>query len=500
MPGKGGIAQKNESKWITYCFASPYTKITTMIKHYGTLGMGLLALMSLSLLAPAPFAPSPSNGPEAHYATYCAGCHGETMEAFVDRKWVYGNSREDLFKAIKYGYEDGGMPSYDTTFTDKEVYALADYILGGIQKRMAYDFQDEAPQSDTFSSNGLRFHLDTVAAGIEVPWSMAFLPDGDMLITERGGTLYRRTKEGKVETVAGSPEVKARGQGGLMDVILHPDFETNSSIYLSYSKPKAPGDENLATTAILRAKLEGNRLTQQEDIFIALPYATTRHHYGSRLQFGQDGYLYFSVGDRGNREQNPQNLDNHCGKIHRIKEDGSIPEDNPFVEEKGAMASIYSYGHRNPQGVAMNPETGDIWAHEHGPRGGDELNLIQKGVNFGWPEISYGINYNGTTFTNKTAMDGMEQPVTYWIPSIAPSGMAFITGGRYPDWEGSLLVGSLRFKYLNLCRMEGNQVVEEEKLLKNIGRVRDVRMGPDRYIYVAVENPGYIFRLMPLGE
>lgn len=256
----------------------------------------------------------------------------------------------------------------------------------------------------------------------------------------------------------------------------------------------------MATTAIMRAKLEGNRLTQQEDIFVAAPYLPTRHHYGSRLQFRTDGYLYFSVGGRGRREDNPQSLDNHCVKIHRITDDGGIPEDNPFAGQEGAMASIYSYGHRNPQGVTIHPETDDIWAHEHGPRGGDELNCIQKGLNYGWPVISCGINYNGTTFTNKTEMEDMEQPVIYWVPSIAPSGMAFVSGDRYPGWEGSLLVGSLRFKYVNLCRMEGNKVVEEEKLLKNIGRVRDVRLGPDGFIYVAVETPGYIFRLVPIGS
>ncbi len=472
------------------------------MKYYGLFTFAILFFSAWLFAPPQPPATSELAGkssPKDNYKTYCAGCHGEQMEAFVDRKWIYDNSREGLFKAIKYGYEDDGMPAYDTTFTDAEVYALADYILEGIEKRQAYDFQANEVRSDTFTGTELTFHLDTVASGsgLEVPWAVAFLPDGGLLITDRGGTLYRQSKEGKMESVKGSPEVVARGQGGLMDVILHPEFEENSIIYLSYSKPNED-NRGQATTAIMRARLEGLQLKEQEDIFVALPYSTTRHHYGSRMQFGRDGFLYFSVGDRGNREENPQSLDNHCGKIHRLKDDGGIPEDNPFANTKGAMPSIYSYGHRNPQGLTMHPETGDIWAHEHGPRGGDELNLIRKGVNYGWPVISYGINYNGTTFTNKTEMKGMAQPVTYWVPSIAPSGMAFISGSRYPGWEGDLLVGSLRFKYLNLCKMDGKEVTGEEKLLKNIGRLRDVRLGPDGYIYVAVEDPGYIFRLVPV--
>lgn len=436
--------------------------------------------------------------PEANYQNYCAGCHGEEMNAFVDRRWKHGNTQTDLVKAIKYGYDDEGMPAFDTTFTDQEVRELADYILTGIENVDRYKFTNEL-KTDTFLVSGKTLELDTIASGLDVPWGMEFLPNGDMLITERKGDLLLRDTNGKISKIKGGPDVLAQGQGGLLDVKLHPNFSENSYIYLSYSAHKSGDGKKLSTTAIMRAQLKGNKLSNQEIIFEALPYSTTRHHYGSRLEFDEDGYLFFSVGDRGNRNVNPQNLDNHCGKIHRIKDDGSIPEDNPFVNTPGAMASIYSFGHRNPQGVSIQPATGAIWSHEHGPRGGDEINISQPGLNYGWPVISYGINYNGTIFTEITEKEDMQQPLLYWLPSIAPCGMDFIDSDKYGDWKGHLLVGSLRFKYVNLCHIEDNKVVKEEMLFKNIGRVRDVRMGPDGYMYVAVEKPGAVYRVMPVS-
>ncbi len=435
---------------------------------------------------------------QTNFKTYCSGCHGEQMQAFVDRQWKHGNEKADIIKSITNGYPEQGMPTFGKVFKEEEIENLATYILTGIENVDLYAFQEETLKSDTFLTESLDFNLDTIASNLGSPWGMAFLPDGDMLITEKAGTLHRLTADRELQTIAGTPEVLYMGQGGLLDVALHPDFENNGWVYLSYSIFKVEGQDTLSTTAITRAKLEGNQLTQSEKIFEALPYSKTRHHYGSRLQFDNDGYLFFSVGDRGNRDENPQSLDNHCGKIHRIKDDGGIPEDNPFVNQPDAMATIYSYGHRNPQGVALNPSTGVIWAHEHGPRGGDEVNIIQKAKNYGWPVISYGINYDGTTFTQQTEKEGMEQPILYWVPSIAPSGMAFVQGDRYKSWEGNLLVGSLRFKYLNRCKVEGNKIVREEILMKNIGRVRNVKMGPDGYIYVAVESPGAIYKLVPL--
>jgi glucose/arabinose dehydrogenase len=439
---------------------------------------------------------SPMATPEENYRNFCSGCHGEKMDAFVDRKWKHGKTAQDLFKAIKLGYPDEGMPGFDSAFTDDQISDLVDYIITGIQNVSKYDFKDSL-RSNIFKSQSMTVKLDTVISGINVPWGMAFLPHGEMLVTDRGGKLYRVDSKRKMHEISGVPQVVAEGQGGLMDVELHPDFKNNSVVYLSYSMGKTSDKGALATTAIMKAKLKGNALVDGKNIFEAQPFFRTRHHYGSRMEFGKDGYLYFTVGDRGNHNQFPQNLDSHPGKVHRIKDDGSIPSDNPFVKDTGALASIFSYGHRNLQGMTRHPQTGDIWTHEHGPRGGDEINIIKKGRNYGWPVISYGINYDGTVLTSKTSMKGMEQPLHYWIPSIGPSGMAFVTGKRYKAWQGHLLVGSLRFKYLNLCRISGNKVVKEEILLKNIGRVRDVRMGPDGYIYVSVENPGAIFRLIP---
>ncbi|MEO1450577.1 MAG: PQQ-dependent sugar dehydrogenase, partial [Bacteroidota bacterium] len=298
----------------------------------------------------------------------------------------------------------------------------------------------------------------------------------------------------KPRKISGVPNVVAKGQGGLLDLALHPDFDTTPWVYISYS---APDGADKATTAVSRYKLKGDALVDGEEIFRASPGVKTRHHYGSRLTFDREGYLFITVGDRGRRDDHPQYLSNHCGKVHRIHDDGRIPADNPFITKAGAQKSIYSYGHRNPQGMALHPETGQIWAHEHGPRGGDELNRIQKGLNYGWPVISYGINYSGTTFTELTAQQGMEQPELYWVPSIAPSGMSFVAGDRYPGWKGDIMAGSLRFKYLNRIDMDGEIVVGEELLLKNIGRVRNVQQGPDGYIYVAIEKPGAILRILP---
>jgi glucose/arabinose dehydrogenase len=436
------------------------------------------------------------NAPKENYQEYCSGCHGETMIAFVDRKWKYGNTDEDLFKSIKYGYPDDGMSSYDTTFTDQEIKDLVTYIQDGIKDRKSYDFEDTFDDSQLFEYGEVSIKLQLISEAASSPWGMTFLPDGSMLITDKAGDLIHQDPTGKTIIISGTPEVNSNGQGGLMDVELHPEFPENRIIYLSYSKLNPDGEGQ--TTAIMMAKLENDKLVDAKDLYVAQPYLPTRHHYGSRLEFGIDGKLYFSVGDRGRRDDNPQFLNNSCGKIHRLNLDGSIPEDNPFVDQEDAMKSIWSYGHRNPQGLALNPVNGELWSNEHGPRGGDEINQIKKGKNYGWPVISYGINYNGTTFTNKTAEDGMLQPVHQWTPSLGVCGMTFINSDRYGPWNGQLLSGSLRFKYLNLSYLAGGEVVKEERLLKNVGRLRSVEMSPDGFIYVGVEKPGKIYKLIPM--
>ena len=334
----------------------------------------------------------------------------------------------------------------------------------------------------------------TVFAEIDKPWGIDFLPNGDMLVTEIQGKLYRIVN-GKATEIKGVPAVVAEGQGGLMDVKVHPKYATNGWIYLTYSKGGQQNEkgQELATTALVRAKIENNQLTQIQELFVAEPWSTLRHHYGSRIVFDQQGYLYLSVGDRGKHFENPQKLDNHCGKIHRLNDDGSIPADNPFVKNFAAMPSIFAYGNRNSQGMVIHPTTGALWEHEHGPKGGDEINIIEKGKNYGWPVISYGINYNGTVLTKETAREGMEQPLIYWVPSIAPSGMEFISSDRYgAAWKGNLLVGSLSFQYLNRCIIENGKVTKQEKLLEDIGRVRSIRQGPDGYIYLGVEGKGVL--------
>jgi len=338
----------------------------------------------------------------------------------------------------------------------------------------------------------LEYTHEVVVQDLDIPWGFIFLPDGSMLINEKSGKLIH-FKNNKKTTINGLPEIKVQGQGGLMDIELHPNYNNNGWIYLSY----ASSDEgNGANTTIMRCKLENNTLTNKKVLYKAQPDSKRGQHFGSRLAFDNDGYLYFSVGDRGNRDVNPQNIERDGGKVYRIHDDGRIPVDNPFVKDRNAKKAIYSYGHRNPQGMVKHPETGKLWAHEHGPRGGDEINIIALGKNYGWPVISYGINYSGTKFTEITEKAGMEQPIHYWTPSIAPSGMAFVTSDIYPEFKGNLLVGSLKFQYLDLCVLDGDKVVREKKFIEGLGRVRSIEQGPDGYIYVGVENVG-IVKIIP---
>ena len=337
------------------------------------------------------------------------------------------------------------------------------------------------------------FEAELLVDQLQVPWGFTFLPDGSLLITEKEGTLIHFSN-GKKTEISNVPEVYQRGQGGLLDIALHPNYEENGWIYLTYASPE--GEEKGGHTALMRAKLKNNALTENELLYKARPNTTKGQHFGSRIVFDNEGYLYFSIGERGDREVNPQDITRDGGKIYRLYDNGKIPEDNPFVGVDGAKKAIYSYGHRNPQGLIKNPETGEIWDHEHGPRGGDEINIIKKGANYGWPVVTYGINYSGTPITEKTEMEGMEQPIHYWVPSIAPSGMAYVTSDKYKDWQGSLLVGSLAFQYLERLVLDGTTVISREKLMADVGRVRAIEEGPDGLIYVAVEGKG-IYKLVP---
>jgi glucose/arabinose dehydrogenase len=347
--------------------------------------------------------------------------------------------------------------------------------------------------NDIETPQNLNYKLEEVVPNLQNPWGMTFLPDGSILITEKSGQLIH-FKDRQKTTIQNVPDIHVNGQGGLLDIELHPNYSQNGWIYFSYASDEGSG--NGGNTALARAKLSGNSLTNFQQLYKASPNSTAAQHFGSRIEFDNDGYVYFTIGDRGSRDINPQSLERDGGKVYRLNDDGTIPNDNPFVNEPNAKTAIYSYGHRNPQGMAKHPTTGKIWTHEHGPRGGDEINIIGKGKNYGWPIITYGTNYDGSIITENTSMPGMEQPLHYWTPSIAPCGMTFVTSDKYPDWQGSLLVGSLVFQYLERLEIQNNQVTKREKLFENVGRLRNVRQAPDGFIYIAVEGKG-IFRIVP---
>ena len=341
----------------------------------------------------------------------------------------------------------------------------------------------------------VRVHI--VARGLEHPWGLAFLPDGRMLVTERPGRLRIVEHDGSVSPpLSGLPKITARGQGGLLDVALHPGFEDNGLVYLTYSAQGRSG----VGTEVARGRLEGNALVATEVIFRAMPKGRGGRHFGSRLVFQPDGSLFVTLGDRGERPR-AQRLDDHAGSVIRIDEKGGVPPDNPFVGRRDVKPEIFSYGNRNVQGAATHPVTGELWAHEHGPQGGDELNVIRAGVNYGWPVITYGVNYGlGTRIGEGTHKEGMAQPLHHWIPSIAPSGMAFYTADRFPEWQGNLFIGSLKFRQLVRLELRGERVIHEERMLKDVlGRIRDVRQAPDGYLYLLVDDPdGVIARLEPV--
>jgi aldose sugar dehydrogenase len=335
----------------------------------------------------------------------------------------------------------------------------------------------------------------TVTDGLENPWGMAFLPDGRMLVTERAGRMRIVLPNGKTSRpLIGLPKIAVAGQGGLLDVALHPQYEKNGYVYFSFAEA---GPEGLGT-AVGRGQLVGNELRNVEVIFRQKPKLAGGYHFGSRLVFAPDGTLYISMGDRGRMERAQDNR-NHQGTIARVNDDGSIPKDNPFLNSSDALPEIYSYGHRNVQGMALNPQTGVVWAQEHGPKGGDEVNILKKGANYGWPAITYGIDYDGSIISKFTRKEGMEQPLLHWTPSIAPSGMAFYEGNKFPHWKGDLFVGALKDRHLRRIDLEDGKVVGQEILLSELGeRIRDVRAGPDGLLYVLTDaKNGKLIRIEP---
>ncbi len=353
--------------------------------------------------------------------------------------------------------------------------------------------------AEVISSGAHRFTVETIADGLDHPWAVAKLPDGRFLVTERSGHLLLIDQPGSPpRQISGVPAVFARGQGGLLDVVLHPDYDTNGWIYLAFSKPLGEG----AHTAIVRGRLNGDRFTNIEPVYDPpADQASSRPiHFGCRLAFDRRGHLFFSIGDRGGptTPENPaQDLAQAAGKIHRLHDDGRIPADNPFAGKKGALPSIWAYGSRNAQGLLYDNASGRLWETEHGPRGGDELNIIRKGANYGWPLASHGINYSGTTITGNKSLPGMQDPVVQWTPVIAASGLALYQGDKFPRWNGNLFAGGLASEKLVRLELNGAAVTEQEIVLKETGRIRDVRSFDDGFLYIVYDEPGKVVRLVP---
>jgi glucose/arabinose dehydrogenase len=356
-----------------------------------------------------------------------------------------------------------------------------------------------APRSPSPQAVAGPFRVETVARGLEHPWAFAFLPDGRIMVTERPGRVRLVEKSGKLSApLAGVPEVRAAGQGGLLDVTLDPQFVENRFVYLSYAEPGEGG----AGTAVARGRLGEGRLEDVRVIYRQQPKTGGGNHFGSRIVFDREGRLYVTQGDRFDQRPKVQDLSTTIGKIVRINPDGSVPEDNPFIGREGVRPEIWSYGHRNLQGAALHPETGQLWTVEHGARGGDELNHPEAGKNYGWPVITYGVDYSGAKIGEGNAKEGMEQPVYYWDPVIAPSGLLFYTGDAFPDWRGNLLIGSMQPGGLVRLVLEGGRVVKEERYRGELGaRIRDVQQGPDGFIYVVTdEGDGRLLRIRSLAR
>ena len=436
------------------------------------------------------------------FAETCASCHGAKLQggqaaSLVDDVWMRGGDDASLARSIREGQTEAGMPAFGGALSEQEIRALVIFMREKVDEAKRAATVYAKPSGDTVvKSEEHAFRVETVAEGLETPWSIAFLPDGRMIVTEKAGRL-RIVEKGKLlpEPVAGVPPVWSQGQGGLLDVAVHPDYAKNGWVYLSFSDP---GENGAAMTKVVRGRLREGRLVDLETLFEAprALYVRGEVHFGSRFVFDGEGYLFFSIGERGQKDD-AQDLSRPNGKVHRIHDDGRVPADNPFAKQAGAMPTIWSYGHRNPQGLAQHPVTGDLYDAEHGPRGGDELNRVLPGRNYGWPVITYGMDYDGSPITDLTTKAGMEQPVVYWVPSIAVCAIDFYTGDRFPRWRNDLLVSSLAAEELRRVVLDSGKSTKQEVLFKGIGRVRDVVSGPDGLVYVAFNGPDRVARLVP---
>lgn len=444
---------------------------------------------------------------EENYAQFCMSCHGANLAggiapSMLDEEWAHGGSDEAITLQILGGNPELGMPAFGEVLSDAEVRALVVYIREQRSKHGANPPPAPKPNDNQIVSTADHsFRIETVTDEVDSPWGINWLPDGTLLITEKSGDL-RLWRDGTLsDPIAGTPDVDALSQAGLFDAVAHPDHANNGWIYLSFADIQTQlNGSRLSLTKIVRGRIADGSWIDEETIYEGpvehYPKAGG-YHFGSRIAFDEAGYLFFTIGDRGAQQQ-AQDLTLPNGKVHRVFDDGRIPPDNPFVDQAGAVPSIWSYGHRNPQGLDFDPRDGSLWSTEHGPRGGDELNLVQPNLNYGWPVITYGMNYNGTPITSETARDGMEQPIVHWTPSIAVCGIAFYGADQFPAWENNLLVTALADRHLRRVVIEDHEVVEQEVILQDIGRCRDVSTGPDGMIYIAVNGPDKIVRLVPV--
>ena len=478
----------------------------------------------------------------------CAGCHGAGTQggrapSLFDDVWTRASNDEGLSKIIHDGVQGTEMVGFTGVLNDQQIWQLVAYIRTQAQQLKEKPTYVSDPDGQVVKSEKQNFKIEIVARELETPWGLAFLPDGRLLITERPGRL-RIVQKGKLlpEAVKGTPRVWEKQDGGLLDVEVHPQYSKNGWIYLSYSETlpgfvapppppptSSPADPPAANatgaqppgrgrgrggppdppsmTVIVRGKISrNNEWTDQQIIFRGPPevYSSTNAHYGSRFIFDKQGHLFYALGEKNN-PANAQDLSNALGKIHRVNDDGSVPEDNPFVGKEGTVPTIWSYGHRNPQGLAWNPVTGDLWESEHGPQGGDEINVIERGHNYGWGAITMGVDPRVTERTR----EGMEQPIVYYTPTIAPSGMVFYTGSKYPGWKNNLFVSALAGQQLRRLETSGRQVTHQEQVFNQFGRVHDVIIGPDGYLYVTLQlpgqvlsqsTPGMVARLIPVAQ
>ena len=473
--------------------------------------LSLLALAATGFIFPAQAEDnSPYQGMKVDqlYRTLCATCHGQKFEggvggSLVDGQWKFGSSASEIFKSIHDGNKQLGMAAFGETLSDQQIRGLVIYLQ---EKEKEERFKKRTfPKPDpnkVTKTDRLSYRTEIVTEGLNHPWAVAFLPNGQRLVTERGGTLRLIEKDGSLikDPIANTPQVVAKGQGGLLDVAVHPNHAENGWVYLALSDPhpddlEKPVKKQRSLTAVYRGRIKDGAWTEQETIWRGplKDYWTAGHHYGTRMVF-QDGYLFFPVGERGGNAKS-QDPGLATAKFFRVHDDGRIPKDNPTFEKGPGPKGAWSMGHRNPQGVAIHPQTGLIWSTEHGPRGGDELNLIEPGNNYGWNYVTYGMNYNGTPITDKTTAPGITDPVHFWVPSIAVCGLAFYDGDQFPEWQNDLFVGALKQQEVRRLRLDGNKVTEEEIIFKDFGRIRDVRSAPDGHLYLLTNNPGRLIRL-----